>query len=477
MSALVSIIRRFYSTDRMVRPEQVRGEIIGTGDAYKTLIRIALPSVLELVLMSLIGAADTIMVAALGPAAIAAVSLTGQPRMIVLSIFFALNIGVTAIVARRKGQDRQEDANRTLRNALVMGFALSLVVMVLALAFARPLLLLAGANEDMIGWSVEYFTILAWFLPINALTMCINAAQRGVGNTKLAMYVNLTANTVNIIFNYLLIGGNFGFPRLEVAGAAYATGIGFVVGFVLCIISLYQGRRRNHFLRITRTDSWRLDKPTVASIVKIGGSAMWEQLGLRIGFFAYAAIVASLGTEVFAAHAVAMTFLNISFNFGDGVGIAGTSLVGQMLGKERPDLSVVYGKCSQRIAITVSLGLAAVFISFRYLFVGFFVNPVEDANVYLMAVNLMFMVAAFQPVQTSSIVISGCLRGAGDNLYVSLVMAICVVLIRPVLSSVAIFALGWGIMGAWGASIMDTTTRFILVYRRFNGGKWHDRKV
>jgi len=461
----------------MVRPEYIRGELVQTRDAYRELFRLALPSVMELVLMSVIGACDTAMVGGLGSAAIAAVGLTGQPRMIVLSVFFALNIGVTAIVARRKGQDRQEDANRTLRNALTLGLALAFVVMALALAFAQPLMVLAGADANTIGMSMEYFTILAWFLPINAVTMCINAAQRGVGNTKLAMYVNLIANLVNIVFNYLLINGKFGFPRLEVAGAAWATGIGFCVGFVLCMLSLVQGKRRQYFLRITRSDDWRLNKETVTSITKVGGSAMWEQLGLRIGFFAYAAIVASLGYEVFAAHTIAMQFMNISFNFGDGIGIAGTSMVGQMLGKERPDLSVIYGKCSQRMALTVSLCTAMIFIAFRYPFARFFMEPGDGMDVYLMAANLMFMVAAFQPVQTSSVVISGCLRGAGDNLYVSLVMAICVVVIRPVLSSIAIFALGLGIMGAWGASILDTTTRFILVYRRFNRGKWHDKKV
>lgn len=99
----------------MVPDAQLRGELPSTGEAYKNLLHIALPSVCEMVLMSLIGSVDTMMVSSLGTDAVAAVGLTGQPRMLMLCMFMALNVGVTAIVARRKGQNMPEEANRTLR--------------------------------------------------------------------------------------------------------------------------------------------------------------------------------------------------------------------------------------------------------------------------------------------------------------------------------------------------------------------------
>jgi uncharacterized membrane protein len=116
----------------MVAPERRLGPLPGGRDAYGRVIHIALPAIAEMVLMSLIGSLDTIMVGQLGKNALAAVSLPAQPRMIMLALFFALNVGVTAIVARRKGQGRQEDANLTLRNALVLCFGLSVVVAGLA---------------------------------------------------------------------------------------------------------------------------------------------------------------------------------------------------------------------------------------------------------------------------------------------------------------------------------------------------------
>ncbi len=476
---MANIVQRFFSVEHMVKPEHLRGELPSTRDAYRELIRIALPSVIEMVFMSVIGSVDVMMVGSLGYQAIAAVGLVGQPRMLMLSLFFAMNVGVTAIVARRKGENLPEEASRTVRNALVIIMGMTAVVMAVSIPLSRNLLVLAGAQDDTIEMANSYFSILAWFLPVNAITMCVNAAQRGVGNTRITMVANVAANIVNVIFNYLLIGGNFGFPALGVTGAAYATGIGFIVALALSLIAIFNARRGDTFLHISFRDSWKLHRETVKSIAKVGGNAMAEQVVMRVGFFAYSIIVAALGTEAFAAHQVAMQFLNFSFTFGDGLAVAGTSLVGQMLGQKRPDIAVVYGKCGQRLAVIVSLVLASLVVLFRFPLVGLFIDRADPLNAmpYLLAADTMIMVALFQPVQMSSVVISGCLRGAGDNLYVAFAMAICIVVIRPALCLLAVYVLNMNLMGAWGASLVDMIIRVALMYWRFTGGKWHNKRV
>ncbi len=478
---MAKVLGALYETGRMLKPGEALGEIPESKAIYRDIYNIALPSVMEMVLMSLIGSMDTMMVGTLGPEAIAAVGLMGQPRMILLSIFFALNIGVTAIVARRKGEGRQDEANRTMRNALVLVTVLAFVMAGLGLLFSRQLTLFAGAESDTFEDAKTYFDILAYFLPINALTLSICAAQRGSGNTRITMNVNIVSNLVNVAFNYLLIGGKLGFPRLGVAGAAIATGIGFAVGFFMSVVTVYDHPNNNGFLRLSLHDDWRLDGGTLRGIFKIGGNAMLEQLALRFGFFAYARIVADLGTMAFAAHQIGMQFLNISFNFGDGIGVAGTSLVGQSLGRGRPDMAKLYGKASQRLALTAAFALAGLILAFRVPMVGWFTT---DAGVIDLAAKVMIMVAIFQPFQTSSVVISGALRGAGDTAYVAGVMMICVALIRPALAILAIRLLtdhfgraDIALVGAWSAAVLDMIMRLTLVYLRFNGGKWHGIKV
>lgn len=468
-------ISRLFSVEGMVAPAQRVGELPATKEAYRDVIRIALPSVMELVLVSLVGSIDTMMVGSIGPEAIAAVGLTGQPRMLILCVFFALNIGVTAVVARRKGQDLQGKANEALRNALVIITLVSFALMAIALAFANPLMRLAGAKDDTVYLASEYFTIISLVLPLNALTLCINAAQRGVGNTRITMVVNIASNVVNIILNWLLIGGNLGFPRLGVAGAAIATMIGFIVGFILSLWSVISRKSVGRFLHISfRHNDWRLKKDTLQAIGKVGGNAMLEQIALRVGFFVYARLVADLGTMAFAAHQICMQFLNISFNFGDGIGVAGTSLVGQMLGQERPDMALMYGKVSQRMAMVMAFMLAGFVALMRYPLVSLFTS---DQEVLVLAAQVMLMVAAFQPLQTSSVVLSGCLRGAGDTRYVAGIMLMCVTLIRPILTYTGIHVIGLGLFGAWSASLIDMVIRVSCVYKRFHSGKWTKIKV
>jgi len=472
---LIGMLCGLFSVEKMLPQSQRIGDIPASKDAYRDVMRIALPSVMEMVLVSLVGSVDTMMVGGLGPEALAAVGLTGQPRMLVLSIFFALNIGVTAVIARRKGEGRQDKANEALRNALVIIVLLSIVVMAICLPLAKPLMRLAGAQDDTIELARTYFLIVNAILPLNGLMLCVNAAQRGVGNTRIALYVNIVSNAVNIMLNWLLINGNLGFPRLGVAGAAIATVIGFVMGFFLSVYSILSKGSVGRFLHVNlRHSDWRLKKDSLSAIVKVGGNAVFEQIALRIGFFAYARLVADLGTMAFAAHQICVQFLNISFNFGDGIGVAGTSLVGQMLGKNRPDLAMIYGKISQRMAMLAALFLASVIVLLRHPFISLFT---DDAVVLAMATQLMFMVAAFQPLQMSSVVISGALRGAGDTRFVAAVMLLCVTVIRPTLAFASIHFLGLGLMGAWGASIIDMSVRLVCVYRRFHGGKWVEIKV
>jgi len=450
------------------------GEIPGTRQAYKDVLVIALPSVAEMVLVSLVGSVDMMMLGPLGPEAIAAVGLTGQPRMLLLSVFFALNVGVTAVVARRRGEGRQKEANEVVRNAMVIILLLSVLLMAAVLPFARQLMAVAGAQADTLDLATTYFLIVSSVMPVNALTICINAAQRGVGNTRMTLIVNAISNVVSIVLNFLLIEGRFGFPALGVAGAALATATAFVVGFLVSLHSIFSIRSIGRFLHVRLKDSWKLRKESVLSVTRVGGSAMFEQMAMRIGFFLYARFIADLGTIAFAAHQVCMQFLNLSFSFGDGIGVAGTALVGQKLGQNRPDLAMLYGKISQRMAFVGAIVILSTIIVFRRPLVMLFT---DDAQVIALATSVMLMVAAFQPMQTSSVVISGALRGAGDTKYVAATMLVCAALIRPTLAYVGINFIGLGLFGAWSAGLIDMAIRLTAMFRRFNGGKWFHIKV
>ncbi|MDR1689271.1 MAG: MATE family efflux transporter [Clostridiales bacterium] len=467
----MNILKKFFSTQNLVKENMRLGEITPSREAYKTALLIALPAVLEMISMSVISMADTAMVGKIGHHVVAAVGLTNQPRMIFLAVFFALNVGVTAIVSRRKGEGDREAARLCLRQALLIELVLVVIMSFLAVILAHDMMLLAGAEADTIGPATDYFRIIGAGLVFNALSMTICGAQRGVGNTRVTMMVNITANVVNVFFNFLLIEGRFGFPRMEAAGAALATVIGYAVGFCL---ALYSVLNKESYLKISRRDNWKINIPMMKGIAAIGGNSIFEQVAMRIGFFAYTRIVADLGTDKFAAHQIAMQLMNLSFTFADGIAVATTALVGQNLGKKRHDLSIMYGKIGQRMALVIAIIIGAVSISGRYIFPTIFT---DNVSVIATTAGIISILGLIQPVQTSQIVMAGSLRGAGDTKFVALTMLVTVALIRPGFCLLFVNVLGMGLPGAWFAIMADQIVRLVMLYWRFSSGKWVNIKV
>jgi putative MATE family efflux protein len=459
------------STKYMVKPELQRGEITPTKEAYKTSLAIAMPAVIEMVSLALMDMVSMIMVGQLGSEAISAVSLTAQPRMIFFSVFFALNISVTAIIARAKGAGEEEKARSCLRHAILIVLVLGSLMTIAAVFFARPMMTLAGAQYDTIDAAASYFRIAGYGLIFQVGTGTICAAQRATGNTRITLKVSVTAKVVQVLSNFLLINGLFFFPALGVDGAAVSLVVVGVVGFALAFASILH---KDSFLRLRRTDSWRPNREILTTMGRLASGSMVEQVGLRIGFFLYARVVADLGTLQFAAHSIAMQLMNLSFTFAEGIGAATTSLVGQNLGKNRPDLSIMYGKLGMRLAFGAAAILSVTAFLIRNWFPGIF-N--DDPYVLELTVSIILILIFILPIQTTQVVMGGSLRGAGDVRYVAMTMFITVGVLRPLAGFTLAYPLGFGLAGAWIAIFLDQAVRLVMLFIRFSGGKWIRTKL
>lgn len=459
-------VKRLFMTNSMIKSDQIMGELPKTKEAYRNFIRIAWPSIAESLLVNLIASVDTMMVGSLGESAIAAVGITNQPKFILLAMIFSLNIGVTAVTARRKGQNDQAGANHTLRVSLLLSLVISLIMTVIGFSFAKPILFFVGAEEAYIGDAMAYFQILMFSIPFQAVNLTINAAHRGCGRTKISMFTNVASNVVNVIFNYLLINGIGIFPKLGVRGAAIATAIGAFVAFLISLATLL---RKNSYLSFFYKARWKLDKVVLKPIFKVCSSAFVEQVFMRIGFLAYNIIIAKLGTTEYATHIICMNILSLSFSLGDGLSIASSALVGQNLGAKRPDISIIYGKTGQRISFIASSFVFFVFLFGRTFLVSLFSN---DAAVIVLGSTILILAALGTHAQSSQMVLSGCLRGAGDTVFVATTSLISITIIRPLLTWLLCFPLGFGLYGAWIALFIDQYFRLFTSMKRFSSGKW-----
>lgn len=433
---------------------------------YKTALSMAWPAVLESFLIALTGFLDSIMVSSQGDEAIAAVGLTGQPKFIGLAIFISIGIAVSSIVARRRGEQNQESANRLLKLVLIVVVILSLVVGLAYLFFSRDIMLLAGAQEDTVDISTQYLTIIMVAMIFNTVTMIVNAAQRGAGNTRISMVTNTTSNVVNVIFNFLLIGGNFGFPALGVNGAAIATVIGTMVACAMSIRSLF---KKESFVYLKAYKGIATTKADIKSLIDISASAFTEQFFLRVGFFLFNLTVASLGTIQTAAHTIAMNFMSISFSFADGLAIASVALVGRSLGQKRPELAKKYGTACQKIGLCCAIFVSIVFVIFAR---PFFTLFTDTEAVIESGMPLMYILCIVLYLQIQQVSIIGCLRGAGDTKYTAFISLVSVAIIRPFVSWLFCYPLGLGLVGVWIGLFGDQLIRFIMGFVRYKQGKW-----
>ncbi len=457
---------KVFSTQSLLDGEPVRGELPPEKEMYGTFLRLAWPSVIEAVLVGLVGVVDTLMVASLGDAAIAAVGITQQLKFVLMCFLFALNVGITAVVARRKGENNREGANHATRGGLILGLILVLILSFLGYRFAEPFMRLAGAKDDYIGDAAVYFRIISISVIFQCLNGSINAAQKGSGNSRISMVSNVIGNLVNILFNYLLINGIGPFPRLEVKGAALATAIGAFVSFAVSLSRLFQ--KKNYISFFCRAP-WKPDRAVLAPILKVAGSALVEQLCMRAGFFIFNRIVADLNTLAYATHIACMNFLGLSFCCGDGFQVASTALAGQSLGARRPDKAIMYCNIGQRVVFFVAVMLSVIMVLLRRQIIGLYSSTPEVVE---MGSRVLLFIAVITYIQTSQVIYTGCLRGAGDTRFTAVTAMVSVGLVRPLFGYLLTYPVGWGLYGAWAAILLDQLCRLVMNYTRIHKRKW-----
>lgn len=446
---------------------------------FKVVIEMAWPAVIESFFVAFAGLVDSLMVSRMGSYAVAAVGLTTQPKFMGLSMFFAINVSVSALVARRFGQKEREDANRVFLTALYFVLIAAVILSITFVSAADPIIKLCGSSdatpEDIAthAAAVTYFRIIMGGMIFNCIQMVVNSAQRGAGNTRITMRTNVTSNIVNIILNYLLIEGHFGFPALGIAGAALATVLGTVVSSVMSVISI-SGKDTFISIPYIFTEKISASFDSLKSLIKVGYGIFFEQILMRIGFMATAVMAAKKGMDAMAAHQVGMNLMGLTFSFGDGLQAAAVALIGRSLGEGNPDLAKDYGRTCKAVGMMIaSVLIAFYFFGARWLMSMFF----EEEHIIALGVSIMRVIIFIVLFQISQVIYMGCLRGAGDTLYTAFAATVSVTVIRTLVSWLGGFVLGLGIVGIWLGVLADQLSRFLFASIRYRMGKWVKIKI
>lgn len=442
-------------------------------DNIRITFNMAWPSIIESFFTAFAGLVDSLMVSSLGSYAVAAVGLTTQPKFIGLSLFFALNVAISALVARRRGEEKPEEANRILSTAIVFIVIAAILLSILFVTFASPIIRMCGSTPETHDSAVAYFRIIMGGMIFNCIQMGINSAQRGAGNTKITMRTNVTSNTINIIFNYLLINGHLGFPALGIHGAALATVLGTVVASVMSVLSILNPDGFISLPYILQNKVCPAAR-SLHNLIHVGYSVFFEQLLMRIGFMTTAIMAAHQGTDAMAAHQVGMNIMGLSFSFGDGLQSAAVALIGRSLGANDEKMAKEFGSICRMFGGIISVCLAVLYFFGARPMMGLFF---QEEHIVAIGVGIMRVIIFVVAFQISQVVYMGCLRGAGDTLYTAIASTISVTFIRTIGSYLGGYVFGLGIVGIWLGVLADQISRFLFASTRFKKGKWTQIKI
>lgn len=441
------------------------------------IIKIAGPVFIELLMGTLFGMVDMIMLGnfgsdAVSAAGIAAVGITNQVVFIGLSLVQSLNIGATAMVARYIGAGREDRIEDVVKHIIILTQVLLVIpFLIIGLGFSSKIMTFIGAQPDALAIGNQYFKIIVIGFVFQAFNFSIFASLRGAGDTKTPMKINIAVNLLNVIGNAVLIYGLFGIPAFGVTGAAISTTVSHVLATIVLIKHIF---RVDSIIYINIKHKFKVSKDIIYNLIKIGVPASLEQIALRLGLLLFVKIVASLGTVAYATHNIAINILSLSFTPGQAFGIAASTLTGRSLGAEDPELAEKYIRSCSRVGVVVSTLVAVTFFFFGDIIAGLYTS---NQDVVKQAASILKLVALIQPFQTSQLILAGGLRGAGDTIWTLIATFIGILLIRVLLAYYFVKIIFMGLIGAWLAVLIDQFIRWILITLRFKTNKWKDIEI
>ena len=312
----------------------VSPEDITRGPIPRTLVVLALPLLAQNLVHVLNQLVDTFWLGRVGEVEVAAIGLNFPLMAVMFSVTAAATVGTQILVAQRVGADQERAARRLTVNGLLLAFGLGIVLLGIVLLAGEWVVGALGAGPEVGPLAVAYLVIFAAFFPFGTAGDALERGFVGWGDTRAALYINVVAVGTNIVLDPFLILGIGPFPRLEVQGAALATGIGYLLGFAAAL-ALATGLRSS--LQLTMADL----APSLAdqrALLDTGSPVSGQFLAAQTARVAIIGVVATVGGAAgLAAYTVGARIATVAFVPATGFGNAAQSMVGQNLGADRPD--------------------------------------------------------------------------------------------------------------------------------------------
>ena len=429
---------------------------------------ITIPVFIELALVMLLGAVDTVMLSHYSDNSVAAVGLDNQLMSLIFLVYQFFSMGAAILCAQYIGAGMRKRLVQVVGMALVVNLLLGMAVSALLFFYAEHLLILMGLRPELMGDGLVYLKLTGALSFFQALSLTFSASLRSADKVVWPMAVTGIVNVLNILGNYVLIFGHWGFPQLGVEGAAIATAASRAVSMVLLAIVHFHVHIPRFPLSYFRPIPWK----ELRNLLKIGIPAMSENISYSLSQVVITYFINQISNEALAARTYCANMIMFVYLFCLSITQGGDILVGHLVGQWRHQAAYVLGNYFFRWALIITLtGSVMLALAGPTLLNAF----TDNEEIIQMGIWVLVVDVFLEAGRTSNIFAGSTLRATGDVVYPFVVGIIFQWSIAVGLSYVIGIPLGYGLVGMWIGFALDESIRGVILVRRWQSGKWRTK--
>ena len=433
--------------------------------------RLAAPVIMGMLGHTIVGLVDNLMVGQLGAAELAAVSLGNSFFFVAMSIGIGFSTAITPLVAEADSEHNFAKGKSAFKHGFVLCSILAIVLFALIL-LAKPLMYMMNQPQEVVVLALPYLDIIAISLVPLIIFQALKQFSDGMSLTKFPMYATVTANVINVFFNYVLIFGVWGFPKMGVVGAGIGT---LIARFVMIILMWYfLNRLEKTKAYVKDLKLFVLEYSMLKKINSLGlPSAL--QMFFEVGLFTAAIwLSGTLGKNPQAANQIALNLSSMTFMIATGLSVTAMIRVGNQKGLKRPVELRRIATSIFIMGLALAILFALIFLIFNnvlptfYLDLNDLTHIADNQNVVEIASSLLIIAALFQISDSTQVVFLGALRGLQDVKIPTLITFFAYWIIGFPVSYFLGDASKYGSSGIWIGLLAGLTASSIFLYIRFN---------
>lgn len=431
----------------------------------RALARLIIPLIIEQFLASIVGLADSIMVASVGEAAVSGVSLVDSVIILLFNVFSALATGGAVVAGQLLGQKREKEASKASHQLVYFTTLIAIFIMVICY-LCKPLILngvFGHIDADVKAHANTYLMIVLSSVPFMALYCSGAAIFRAMGNSQVSMKVSLIMNSINVIGNALCIYG----LHLGTAGVAIPTLVSRIVASAIITWLLTDEK---HALHIPKKFGFKPSWETIKKILYIGVPNGLENSMFQLGKIIVLSLVSTFGTSAIAANAVSNTIAGFQVLPGLAISLAVTTVVAQCIGAGDEKQAEYYTiKLHKVTYICIFIMVALIYVALPTIFKLY---NLSEATAFEARRILLFHGACGCIIWPIGFTLPSVFRAAGDVKFSMAVSILSMWFVRILFSYIIGQFMGVGVFGVWIAMVLDWVVRAVCFAWRYHSGKW-----